>query len=234
MLFIREFVANLEDRYGWVRCEDADDERDFTHLSTEPMAGWSLLISLVTTVDNKDQYTRLHSEEVLYYAEQIALHLEIPFPEQQSLSIAALLHDVGKIGIPEHILKANHPLTLDERTIIRNHPTIGAALVEILGGQPDVATAIRHHHEAWDGSGYPDGLVGEDIPYFARILAVADAFSAMTSDRPYQKGKRHEEAKAILLSGAGQQWDPVCVQALLHCLADESGSLPAPSRAKAA
>ena len=175
--------------------------------------GFSMLDALVTAVDNKDRYTRKHSEDVMRHALLIASELDLCPISQRTIQIAALLHDVGKIGVPDRILRKPGGLTAEEFEAIQLHPFMGAVIVGAVPGFEETLDAVRHHHERWDGQGYPFGLMEEEIPQFARIMAVADAFSAMTMDRPYRKGKRTEEAMAILTAGAGSQWDPDCVAA---------------------
>ena len=134
------------------------------------------------------------------------------------MAVAALLHDVGKIGVPDAILRKPGILTDEEFEAVKQHPQMGAIMVSSVPGMEETLDAVRHHHERWDGGGYPFGLRGEEVPLIARLMAVADAFSAMTMDRPYRKGMAHERAVWILESGAGTQWDPVCVEAFVRGL----------------
>jgi diguanylate cyclase (GGDEF)-like protein/PAS domain S-box-containing protein len=180
----------------------------------EAMAGFPLLDALVMAVDVKDRYTRRHSEDVLLYSLLMAQDLGWSETDRSLLQVAALLHDVGKIGVPDRILRLPTRLTDDEYRQVRQHAPLGAALVGSVLGLDPVTAAVRHHHEAWDGRGYPDGISGEAIPIMARLLAVADAFSALTTDRPYRKGLDRRNALAVLQSGAGTQWDPECVASL--------------------
>ena len=179
------------------------------------LAGFSMLNALVTAVDNKDRYTRRHSEDVLTYSLQIADELEVCPALRHTVQVAALLHDVGKIGVPDRILRKPGKLTEEEFQAVQQHPAMGAVIVGAVPGFENVLDAVRHHHERWDGDGYPFGLRGEETPFLARVIAVADAFSAMTTDRPYRKGMEQEKALSILAAGAGTQWDPECVGALL-------------------
>lgn len=177
--------------------------------------GFSMLDALVTAVDNKDRYTRRHSEDVMEHCLAIAAHLGLDQSSQQNLAVAALLHDVGKIGVPDSILRKPGNLTDAEYDAIKLHPAMGAAIVAAVPGLQSTLDAVRYHHESYNGTGYPAGLKGQRIPFIARIMAVADAFSAMTTDRPYRKGMDPERALSILQEGAGKNWDPAIVAAFL-------------------
>jgi diguanylate cyclase (GGDEF)-like protein len=183
----------------------------FTFLNKE----FTILDSLVAAVDNKDRYTRRHSEDVLSYCIQIAQAVGMDDAVQHVLAQTALLHDVGKIGVPDFILRKPGRLTDDEMTAIRQHPVMGAAIVSAVPGFQETLDGIRYHHERWDGKGYPDGLSRDATPILGRLIAVADGFSAMTTDRPYRKGMDEETALAVLEAGAGTQWDPEFVAAFV-------------------
>lgn len=185
----------------------------------DAMTGFPLLDALVMAVDVKDRYTRRHSEDVLLYSLMMAQELGWGDLDRTLLQVAALLHDVGKIGVPDRILRLPTRLTEEEYRQIQQHAALGAALATAVLGLETVTAAIRHHHEAWDGTGYPDKLSGEQIPLMARLLAVADAYSALTTDRPYRKGLDRKNALAILQSGAGAQWDPDLVTVLVKIMA---------------
>ncbi|MGO8670837.1 MAG: diguanylate cyclase domain-containing protein [Capsulimonadaceae bacterium] len=177
--------------------------------------GFKMLSALVNSVDNKDRYTRRHSEDVLLYAMQIARQINLDQTTMDHLQVSALLHDVGKIGVPDTTLRKPGKLTAEEYEAIKLHPTMGAVIVGAIAGFEAALPAVRHHHERWDGAGYPDGLARDDIPLLARILAVADAFSAMTTDRPYRKSMSSDTAETILCDGAGSQWDSALVHAFI-------------------
>ena len=182
---------------------------------TGTRAGFPMLSALVNAVDVKDRYTRRHSEDVLVYSLQIAQEIGLDEATQQTVAVAALLHDVGKIGVPDEILRKPGRLTAAEFDAIRQHPEMGARIVGAVSGFEETLGAILHHHERWDGGGYPGRLEGEETPLIAWLMAVADAYSAMTTDRPYQRGMGAAAARRLLDTGAGSQWDPVCVQAFL-------------------
>lgn len=174
---------------------------------------FGLLDSLVTSIDSRDHYTRAHCEATAEYAIMLAQELGLSPSVQRTLRLAALLHDVGKICIPDHILRKPGPLSPEEFAIIRHHAAIAEELIVDVPNAEEVRLVARHHHERFDGSGYPDGLKGERIPYLSRILAVADAFSAMTMDRPHRGGLSPEEAHQELCRAAGTQFDPQIVEA---------------------
>lgn len=174
--------------------------------------------SLAETIDAKDPYTRGHSERVSLYSEAIARGLELKGEELQTIRYAGYLHDVGKIGIPDAILTKPGKLTLEEFKIIKRHPVLSERILKPVGFPFPVQPIVRHHHERYDGKGYPDGLAGEEIPLGARILFVADAYEAMTSDRPYRKALSVERALQELANNKGTQFDPRVVDAFIKII----------------
>jgi diguanylate cyclase (GGDEF)-like protein/putative nucleotidyltransferase with HDIG domain len=181
--------------------------------------------SLARAVDARDVYTGSHSQRVADLAARTARRLGMPEEEVELTRLAASLHDLGKLAIPEEILRKPGPLTDPERMVLERHPQIGFRMLESLGVDP-VADWVLHHHERWDGSGYPDGLPGERIPLGARIIFVADAYDAMTSERVYRRRVAPEQAIAELKRCAGSQFDPEIVNAL----ADEVDEAVDPGR----
>ncbi len=176
--------------------------------------------TLVRTIQAKDQYTAGHSTRVSRYALMIAEKLQLSTKDKHQLYLAAMLHDIGKIGVPDELL--NHPgrLSQEEMERVRNHVQVGASMIEMLGEMHPIVPLIKHHHECFDGSGYPDGLKGEDIPLISRIIAVADMYDAMTSDRPYRKRRSHQVAVDEIISTAGTKLDPKVAQTFLEVLKD--------------
>jgi diguanylate cyclase (GGDEF)-like protein/putative nucleotidyltransferase with HDIG domain len=168
--------------------------------------------SLAKAVDARDTYTGSHSERVSELAAQIAIRLGLDREQVELTRLAGSLHDLGKLAIPEEILRKAGELTDSERLVLERHPQIGFRMLDSLGVDP-VADIVLHHHERWDGIGYPDGLGGDDIPLGARIIFVADAFDAMTSDRCYRPKRSAAEALAELERCAGTQFDPLIVSA---------------------
>ena len=173
--------------------------------------GFDVLQGLVIAVDNKDRYTKRHSEDVARYATFIARRLGLDEEFQSTVRLAGLLHDVGKIGIPDAILRKPGQLTEDEADVVKQHVALGDAIVRDLPNIELVRAGIRHHHERWDGHGYLHGLESETIPLIARILSVADVFSAMTTTRPYRKALPLTEALERLGDAAGTQLDELLV-----------------------
>jgi len=172
----------------------------------------------VNALEAKDPYTRHHSERVTTYAIAIAERLNCSAEQVESLRTVGYLHDIGKIGIADRILNKPASLTPEEYELIKRHPIIGESIVSELGLNAEQRAIIRHHHERWDGKGYPDGLAGEEVPLLARIVAVADAFDSMTSLRAYRAGMRDADAIEELRSNLGRQFDPRVVAAFLQGL----------------
>lgn len=163
---------------------------------------------LAETIESKDRYIRGHARRVAFYATLLAERIQLSASERAQLRLAAFLHDLGKVGIPSDVLERVDGLSPAERDAVQQHPSIGARLLGPLDMAPAVELAVRHHHEWWDGTGYPDGLAGEDIPLGARVIAVADAYDAMMTHRPYRPSLGSKLAAAELRRFAGVQFDP--------------------------
>ena len=174
----------------------------------EDLSGFDMLQAMVASVDNKDRYTARHSQEVTEYSLMIARELGFSPAELEHVRLSGLLHDVGKIGVPDSILRKPGRLTDEEFSVMRQHPSLGALIVGAMPGLEHLTDGVRYHHERWDGGGYPDGLTGEAIPLVGRLMAVADAFSAMTTSRPYRTAMTHEQALAEVERCLGTQFDP--------------------------
>jgi two-component system cell cycle response regulator len=180
--------------------------------------------SLMWLLDLRDQGIFTHSYEVSDLAGAIARELGECEADIFAITTAALLHDLGKIALPDGLLYKAGPLTPAERTLIQQHPTLGAQILEVSPFLHQLMPGVAHHHENWDGSGYPDGLAGQAIPLCARIIRVAEAYQAMTTDRPYQRRRSEEEARAELTRCSGTQFDPTVVQAALHVLSQRAAA----------
>lgn len=184
----------------------------------------SVIAALSRAFEAKDRYHKGHMEKVAKYAMAIAIELDPRLLLDDSLRLAAMFHDLGKIAIPDEILHKPSKLTDEEYEIIKTHPEAGEVILTPLKFLKKVAKIVRHHQERWDGKGYPDGLKGEEIPLEARIIAVADAFDAMTSNRPYRKAMPVEEAVQEILRNSGTQFDPKVVDAFYR--AYKKGLIP--------
>src|SRR6266851_2913157 len=167
----------------------------------------SVVLSLARSIEAKDSLANGHSDRMGEYAGQLGKRLGLQEQELQELRIACLLHDVGKVAVPDSILLKPGPLDAEEMEIVRQHPVVGENICAPLRSLRGILPVIRHHHERMDGTGYPDGLRGEEIPLMARIMAISDAYDAMTSDRPYRRGMPTTHALELLRRGAGTQWD---------------------------
>lgn len=176
--------------------------------------------TLINAIDAKDAYTWGHSDRVALMAKRLGEQLQLSYLECERLYTTGLLHDIGKIGIPDRILQKAGPLTADEFDEIKKHPEIGFAILQHLQQLSYVLPGVLHHHESIDGTGYPYGLKGDEIPLFGRILAVVDTYDAMTSSRPYRTAMPHEVARSKLIAGAGRQWDARIVAAFMECADD--------------
>jgi len=185
-------------------------------------ANLSFATALVATLDARDRYTAGHSAAVAIYARDVARRLGLPQEDQEMAHVAGLVHDVGKIGLPPGLLEKPGALTLDERRQMERHPVIGERILRNVESYSAISDAVRHHHERLDGRGYPDGIEGDDIPVLARVIAVADAYNAMTSDRPYRDAMPSRVARLRLAQGVGTQFDITVVAAFEAILATSS------------
>ena len=174
--------------------------------------------SLALALDAKDSYTEGHSKRVSEYAFMLAKSLGLDYQEMEWIRLAALMHDIGKIGIPESILCKPGKLTKEEYEVMKKHPVIGAKILKPIGPLEKVANLVLYHHEYWDGSGYPHGISKAEIPLGARIVCIVDAYQAMTSNRPYRSSLSFDEAVSRLKSGKEKQWDPDLVEMFIKLL----------------
>ena len=177
-----------------------------------------VIMALAEALLERDRYTGEHSESVVELATKVAEGLALDPEEIQRVRAAALLHDIGKVAIPDAVLHKQAGLDATEWDVMREHPVIGERILRAIPGLGGVARMVRHEHERFDGGGYPDGLKGDEIPIGARIILACDAYHAMTSDRPYRKAMSHPEAIRELAQGAGSQFDPEVTEVLIGCL----------------
>jgi HD-GYP domain-containing protein (c-di-GMP phosphodiesterase class II) len=175
--------------------------------------------ALAGTLGLRDGHTGEHSDRVVQLARRIGERLGLRSTELRDLEYAARLHDIGKVGVPDAVLRKNGPLAADEWEVIRGHAAWGAELVGRIPGLEGVARIVRHHHERFDGDGYPDELAGDEIPLASRILTVSDAYVAMTEDRPYRRARPGFEVEQELREGSGTQFDPDVVGTLRDLVA---------------
>lgn len=185
--------------------------RDLYRLQDEFLA--CVVRAMTSAIDAKDPYTCGHSDRVARIAVRLAQQLRCSKDELATIYMAGLLHDVGKIGIDDQVLRKHGKLTTEEFDHIKEHPDLGCKILADLKPLAAVLPAVRHHHEQWDGRGYPGKLAADEIPFIARIVAVADAYDAMISDRPYRQGMPIEKVEEIFTKGAGQQWDRAVIDA---------------------
>jgi putative two-component system response regulator len=190
----RELLARV---HSLLRLKQFTDELDNAE---------TVLFSLALSIEAKDPYTGGHCDRLANYSIRVAERLRLPEDLRVALRRGALIHDIGKLAVPEHILLKPGPLTPEERKIMEQHTVIGERICSPLRSFRQVLPIIRHHHEKWDGSGYPDGLKGEQIPLTARILQVTDVYDALTTDRPYRKALPKEEALAIMREEMKRGW----------------------------
>jgi putative nucleotidyltransferase with HDIG domain len=176
-------------------------------------ANVSFATALVATLDERDRYTAGHSTAVATYARDIAARLGMSEGETHMAHLCGLVHDIGKVGLPPGLLEKPGPLTLDERRLMEKHPVIGERILEKVADYEEIARIVRHHHERIDGNGYPDRLVNDEIPLLSRIIAVADAYDAMTSDRPYRDAMPSHVARLRIAQAVGMQFDTAVVAA---------------------
>jgi hypothetical protein len=228
-------IADRTRRFGWLCSSNMQNGEDFGSVQTSLLSSVASILgthqrnleffrqhedlllsfvrSLVSTLDAKDAYTRGHSERVALISRRLGIELGLPEEDLRDIYLSGLLHDVGKIGVDDQILRKSGPLTREEFELVKKHPVIGYNILAGLKNLQAVLPGVRHHHEAYSGRGYPDGLKGESIPLMARIIAVADSYDAMCSDRPYRPGLTVARLEEILTEGAGIQWDPNVVRA---------------------
>jgi cyclic di-GMP phosphodiesterase len=182
-----------------------------------------VMAALARAVEAKDSYTEMHTERVASSARALAEHYGFPAPELDDIFLGGMIHDIGKIGVPDFLLGKAGPLSEQELAVMRSHVVVGEEIVRPLRSAASLRPIIRHHHERWDGAGYPDGLAAEGIPVAARIVAVCDAFDAMVSARPYRPALSIRQAAEILRDGAGSQWDAEMVALFLAARLEKVG-----------
>jgi HD-GYP domain-containing protein (c-di-GMP phosphodiesterase class II) len=207
--FEREFHTNSRDEIGKLAGSlnsMAASIRAAMNERKELMFG--ILTALTRSIDAKSRWTAGHSERVTRYTMMIGWKLNVSDEDMDKLMVSAVLHDIGKIAIPEAILDKPGRLTDEEFLIIKSHPTVGAGIIKDIPSYDVILSGILYHHERWDGTGYPERLKGESIPFFARIIAIADVYDAITEDRPYRKAMSKEEVMLFITDNSGKMFDP--------------------------
>lgn len=202
-LQLERYAADLRQTFG--------EERALTRKLTA--AYRATVRALSDAVEARDAYTGRHAERVTAYGLAIARAVGLPEPDAPELEFGFLLHDIGKVAVPDAILYKPGPLTPEERAVMARHPVVGAEIVGGVAFLAEAAAVVRHHHERWDGTGYPDGLAGQVIPPAARVFAVADVLDALTTDRPYRPAFSLPQARAMIVAASGSHFDPEVVAA---------------------
>jgi HD-GYP domain-containing protein (c-di-GMP phosphodiesterase class II) len=219
-----DLVARLEEKERQLERYAADLRETFKAeraRSAELRASYMATVrALANAVEARDAYTGHHAERVAAYGLELARASGLEIADDPQTEFGFLLHDVGKVAVPDAILFKPAPLTDEERVLMERHPVIGWEILRDIDFLGDAKLVVRHHHERWDGRGYPDGLAGEDIPPAARVFAVADTLDALTTDRPYRPAGSFAEAREIIGAGSGRQFCPSSVEAL-HAVSDE-------------
>ena len=200
-------------RHGWKLYVDSVNQQK------------KLIDALNVAMEKRDVYTSGHAKRVSDYAAMIARELGVNAREIYEIKRGALMHDIGKVGVSDTVLLKPGRLTPEERSHIETHPVVGADITEQVNFEPAITDMVRHHHERYDGTGYPDGQKGEDISLNARILSVADALDAMLSNRPYRKGMEIEKALSLIQEASGTQFDPKVVEALMRAAKREENGI---------
>jgi len=197
--------------------------RSYQRLRTEARKTFENISRLL---DERDRYTAVHSTDVADLAVKVAQEMSLSQPDIESIEIAARVHDIGKVAVPDSILLKPGPLTEDEWLVMKRHPVVSAELIEGIEIYAKVANAVRHEHERWDGSGYPDGLKGEEIPLVSRVIAAADIYDALCTDRPYRSAFTSMEAAKMIREMSGTDIDPAVADALLRVTVVSDGVRP--------
>ncbi|TML08889.1 MAG: HD-GYP domain-containing protein [Actinobacteria bacterium] len=213
-----DLVARLEEKERQLERYAADLRETFKAeraRSAQLRASYMATVrALANAVEARDAYTGHHAERVAAYGLELARTAALDIADDPQTEFGFLLHDVGKVAVPDAILFKPAPLTDEERVLMERHPVIGWEILRDIDFLGDAKLVVRHHHERWDGRGYPDSLAGDDIPPAARVFAVADTLDALTTDRPYRPAGSFADARAIIRAGAGRQFCPTSVAAL--------------------
>ena len=197
-----------------------------SHSTVASISSYGRVLS--QALNERDNHTRSHCDRVIELADGFGRACGLAEDDLHGLRLCGLFHDIGKIGVPDHVLLKPGRLDADDWTFMRSHPERGQRIVESIGvdGVADIALGVRHHHEHFDGHGYPDGLAGEDIPYAARMIAIVDGYDAMAADRPYHPGRKHGDIMTILYREAGSKYDPYLLERFAGMIVDSNRKAP--------
>jgi HD-GYP domain-containing protein (c-di-GMP phosphodiesterase class II) len=217
MLSLNHISGNLALHTTGLRIKELEQQQN--SLMKSVICGFNQLLDL------RDLGTGVHSTRLAEWAIRVARKLGVPETDLYQMEVAALLHDIGKIGIPDSILKKESKLTDDERALMNKHPEYSWSILRLLPGLEKASLYALHHHESFNGAGYPAGLKGEEIPIGSRIVSVIDAYDAMISNRCYRQGLSHDEAVRRLLESGGTQFDPVVVQTFVEIAKEEAADV---------
>ncbi|MBP5530162.1 MAG: HD-GYP domain-containing protein [Lachnospiraceae bacterium] len=212
-LFIWAFYVIIKNMMATNEAIKAKDE--IKTLSVEVME------ALAHTIDAKDEYTKGHSVRVAKYSRMLAERLGLSDEDCESVYYMALLHDIGKIGVPNEIINGKSKMTDEEYAVMKTHPVVGSDILSEIKSRPDLMIGARWHHERYDGKGYPDGKAGDDIPYFARIISVADSYDAMTSNRSYRKYLPQDVVRSEIEKNCGTQFDPNIAKCMISVIDED-------------
>ena len=215
ILSLRKLQASLESEVERRTAELEESKRKHEILSLQ------VVKTLASAIDAKDRYTNGHSSRVAKYSKEIALRAGKPIEYQNEIYFVALLHDIGKIGVPDNILNKNSKLTDEEYETIKQHPSIGVEILRNITEMPNIEIGAHYHHERFDGKGYPEGLAGYEIPEIARIIAVADAYDAMSSRRSYRAALPQDVVREEIVNGRGHQFDPGFADIMLKMIDED-------------
>jgi HD-GYP domain-containing protein (c-di-GMP phosphodiesterase class II) len=212
---LERYAADLREVFKQERARAQDLRRSYI----------ATVRALSNAVEARDAYTGKHAERVAAYGMELAREAGLDVADSPQIEFGFLLHDVGKVAVPDAILFKSSSLTPDEYTLVMSHPVIGSEILRDVDFLGEGKLVVRHHHERWDGTGYPDGLSGESIPLAARVFSVADALDALTTDRPYRPASDFERAREEIRAGAGTQFDPWVIEAYERITDDSFASL---------
>jgi HD-GYP domain-containing protein (c-di-GMP phosphodiesterase class II) len=220
-------LGDLAKTFNYMSAQIEAYDHETQRLYEDIEAGYlETMVALANSIDSKDSYTRGHSQRVAEMAVEIGKELKLTARELKQLRYGGILHDIGKIGIVESILLKKSSLTDDEMKVMRQHPTIGDGIIQPVSFLKEIRSAVRCHHEWWDGTGYPDALKGDKIPFIARVVSVADTWDACTTTRPYSKALPEDQAIAVMQRLSGKHLDPSIVDAFMRVIEKKRANAP--------